>query len=359
MTFIVTLYNHKGGVSKTTTTYNLAHRLAEKQKKILVVDADPQCNMTELLLAPQIANLDKEAEENRKENVIPGTSLLEIMKPRIDSDVPEVNIEKIETVKINDYLDCIPGSIDLNTLEDPLAEAFNQRFNPTKIHEKRNYVALGDFLTRFGEKNRYDYIFLDVGPSSGALTRTCFLSCDALFIPVAPDRFNVQAIRSLSSIIERWMRDHTQIYDDFVKLKMPIRKGRPIFMGTITQQFKVLGGRPKPGYQLWMDRIPETVEKFLLPVFKNYSWNGHDLTLGLKKENISVTEIPDFGSFAPLMQEYGKAVFQIERKDTAIIVKSGVAWSGATWEDAQSRMDVLKTKFDAICSRLENARNIA
>ena len=205
MTFIVTLYNHKGGVSKTTTTFNLAHLLAEKKKKVLVVDADPQCNMTELLLAPQIAELDEEAEERGNENKIPGTSLLDILKPRIDSDVPEVNIDKVETVPINDYLDCIPGSIDLNILEDPLAEAFNQRFNATKIHEKRNYVAVGDFLTRFGEKNNYDYVFLDVGPSSGALTRTCFLSCDALFIPVSPDRFNVQAIRSLSSIIGRWM----------------------------------------------------------------------------------------------------------------------------------------------------------
>ena len=155
------------------------------------------------------------------------------------------------------------------------------------------------------------------------------------------------------------MRDHAQIYDDFVQLKMPIKKGRPMFMGTITQQFKVLGGRPKTGYQLWMDRIPETVEKFLLPVFKKYSWDKHDLTLGLKKENISVTEIPDFGSFAPLMQEYGKAVFQIERKDTAIIVPSHVAWSGGTWDDAQSRMNVLKTKFEAIYSRLENARHNA
>ena len=186
MSFIVTLYNHKGGVSKTTTTFNLAHLLAEKKKKVLVVDADPQCNMTELLLAPQIASLDQEAEEKKQENVIPGTSLLEIMRPRIESDVPEVDIDRIETVKINNYLDCIPGSIDLNILEDPLAEDFNQRFHPSKTHEKRNYVALGDFLKRFGEKKQYDYIFLDVGPSSGALTRTCFLSCDALFIPVTP-----------------------------------------------------------------------------------------------------------------------------------------------------------------------------
>jgi cellulose biosynthesis protein BcsQ len=359
MTFIVTLYNHKGGVSKTTTTFNLAHLLAEKQKKVLVVDADPQCNMTELLLAPQIACLDREAEEKGQENKIPGTSLLEIMKPRIESDVPEIDIDRVETVRINNYLDCIPGSIDLNILEDPLAEAFNQRFNPTKTHEKRNYVALGDFLTRFGQKNHYDYVFLDVGPSSGALTRTCFLSCDALFIPVAPDRFNVQAIRSLSSIIERWMHDHAQIFDDFVKLKMPIKCGRPAFLGTITQQFKVTGGRPKPGYQLWMDRIPESVEKFLLPVFKKYSWKGHDLTSGLTKDHVSVTEIPDFGSFAPLMQEYGKAVFQIERKDTATIVESGVAWSGGTWMDAQRRMEHLKTKYETIYSRLENARSCA
>ncbi|WP_144395789.1 AAA family ATPase, partial [Pseudomonas sp. Kh7] len=85
-------------------------------------------------------------------------------------------------------------------IEDAFAEAHIQRFS-NKTHEKRTYVALGDLLTRYGNKHNIDYILIDVGPSSGALTRSCFLACDGFFVPTSPDRFNVQAIGTLTSII--------------------------------------------------------------------------------------------------------------------------------------------------------------
>jgi cellulose biosynthesis protein BcsQ len=356
MSFIITLYNHKGGVSKTTTTFNLAQLLAEQGKKVLVVDADPQCNITELLLAPQIRELDRQAEERHEENTIPGTTLLDILKPRFDSDVPEVDISKIRVVNINENLDCIPGSVDLNILDDSIAEAHIQRFNPSKTHEKRNYVAIGDFLTRFGAENGYDYIFLDVGPSSGALTRSCFLACDAFFIPVSPDRFNVQAISTLSVIINRWITEHDQIYEEFKKLGLPVRIGKPIFLGTIAQHFKLFSGKPKPGFQLWMDRIPVSVNTNLMPVLRRYSTPERDLTFGLGVDNndISVTQIPDFGSLAPLMQECGKAVFEIKPKDTKIEGAKN-PWRGGTWKQAASRQAEYKSKFEEIASRLEDA----
>jgi chromosome partitioning protein len=351
MTRVGVFYNHKGGVSKTTTTFNLAHLLAEKKKKVLVIDADPQCNMTELLMAPLISRLDEEFAKTKKENKIPGTTLLDILKPRIEGSIPEVDIDTIEIVEINKFLHCIPGNVDINIIEDSIAEAHIQRFS-TKIHEKRTYVAIGDFLTRFGNENKYDYIFVDVGPSSGALTRSCFLACDCFFIPVYPDRFNVQAIGTLSAIINRWIGEHSQIYSDFKKLGLPVKLGKPQFLGIISQQFKTFGGIPKPGYKLWMERIPITVCERLFPVLRKYSEKTLDLTSGLGLEEITVTEIPDFGSLSPLMQEYGKAVFQIERNDTKIITKEGQAWSGATWKDAQERVDYYRERFEEIAKRL-------
>ena len=98
---IVTLYNHKGGVSKTTTTYNLARYLKNKGKKVLVVDADPQCNMTEMLLCDVIEKLDKEAEKTGNIKELPGTSLLEILEPRFNGDVPSVQEDMIQSVKID------------------------------------------------------------------------------------------------------------------------------------------------------------------------------------------------------------------------------------------------------------------
>lgn len=127
----------------------------------------------------------------------------------------------------------------------------------------RTYVAIGDFLERLATKNTYDYVFIDVGPSSGALTRAFFLACDGFFIPVAPDRFNVQAISTLSHIIDRWTRDHQQVIEAYKELGFPIREGNPSFLGCIVQAFKKYSGVAKPGYQMWMDRIPVEIDEKL------------------------------------------------------------------------------------------------
>lgn len=347
---IITFYNHKGGVSKTSTTFNVAHLLAERGNKVLVVDADPQCNITELLIGDLIAKFDEEMESTGNDNEIPGTTLLNILLPRISGDIPEVDINAVENVKVEDNLFLIRGDVQLSSIEDALSEAHQQRFS-TKIHEKRTYVAIGDFLTRYGQNNGFDYIFIDVGPSSGSLTRSCFLACDSFFVPVAPDRFNIQAIKTLSLIIDRWMDEHDKIVNDFRALGLPVKDGKPKFLGAIPQHYKLLKGKPKPGYKLWMDRLPKTVINNLFPVLKKYS-NGIDLTNGLTEDTISTPSIPDFQSLAPLMQEFCVPVYAIQQPMTASITEKGGQWGGGTWDDAVRRMNEFKTMFEKIIDRI-------
>jgi chromosome partitioning protein len=177
MTHVVTLYNHKGGVSKTTTTFNLAHFLAEAGHKVLAIDADPQCNLTELMLAPTLAALDDLEQQSGNEQRLDGTSLLDILTPRLNGEVAQVDLTTVITIPIIENLELLRGDVALSSIEDALAEAHIQRFS-NKTHEKRTYVALADLLSRHGEQHNIDYILIDVGPSSGALTRSCFLACD-------------------------------------------------------------------------------------------------------------------------------------------------------------------------------------
>lgn len=111
---IVTLYNHKGGVSKTTTTFNLAHYLVDDGKRVLLVDADSQCNLTELCMGTVIAELDALAEKTGIIQELPGSSILDALKPRIDGEVPVVDIDNIRTVELKPGLELIRGSVDLN-----------------------------------------------------------------------------------------------------------------------------------------------------------------------------------------------------------------------------------------------------
>lgn len=348
---IITLYNHKGGVSKTTTTFNLASFLADQGKKILMVDADPQCNLTEIALAPVIAELDAKATTARVPD-LPGTSILDALNQRIRGDAAFIDLSKVKTYEVRTNLYLLRGSVDLSTIEDDLAEAHVQRMS-MRTNLMRTYVAIGDFLTRLAEKENYDYVFIDVGPSSGALTRAFFLVCDAFFLPVAPDRFNVQAIGTLSKIIDRWMTEHSLIIEQYRELNLPIRPGTPAFLGAIVQAFKLYAGKPKPGYLLWMDRLPKEITISLKPVLLAHeSKTSIKLYLPVKGKNIAL-EIPDFNQLAPLMQEVGKAVFNISREDTGRITESGSPWIGNNWTGAQTRMADYRRRFQKLATLLE------
>lgn len=352
MTKIITLYNHKGGVSKTTTTFNLAHFLSQNGKKVLAVDADPQANLTELMLAPLIAGLDEKERETGEKYELEGTSLLELLKPRIDGDISEIDITKVLTIKVTEDLELLRGDVNLSSIEDSLAEAHIQRFS-NKTHEKRTYVAIGDLLTRYGQSRGIDYVMIDVGPSSGALTRACFLSCDGYFVPTAPDRFNVQAIGTLSTIINKWIKEHRQVYQEFNEIGLPIREGLPKFLGVILQNFKIRGGRPKPTYQMWMDRIPAKVESALYPSISQFNNEVRDMTSGLLNADIVAAQIRDFEGLAPIMQECGKAMFDITIDDTRATNEKGTAWSGVAWSQAEERMVNYKNCIARLATNLD------
>lgn len=209
MTRIVTLYNHKGGVSKTTTTFHLAHALVEHKKlRVLVVDGDPQCNLTELCLFKQLEELDR-LEEAGTLTQLPGTSIKDALWPRLDGERPDVDVDSISLVQPDEaaQLFLFRGDIGLSEAEDRLSYAYSQRMT-ADMHQKRNYVAIHDMLRRLGEREKFDVILLDVGPSAGALTRNFFLASDRFLVPVAPDRFNFQAIGTLTQILKKWVTEH-------------------------------------------------------------------------------------------------------------------------------------------------------
>jgi hypothetical protein len=277
--------------------------------------------------------------------------VLDALNQRIQGDIAFIDIDKIETVQIRDNLQLLKGSVDLSSIEDELSEAHLQRL-AMRTNLMRTYVATGDFLGRLADKLELDYIFIDVGPSSGALTRSFFLVCDAFFVPVAPDRFNVQAVATLAKIVDRWMAEHALVKKQYEDLGLPIRSGTPAFLGAIIQAFKFYAGAPKPGFKLWMDRLPTEIARQLEPALAKHS-KASKLYLPTSDQPV-VAEIPDFNQLAPLMQEVGKAVFSLKQEDTARITPTGKPWAGNNWTQAQTRMNDYRQRFQRIASILEN-----
>ncbi|EQB94186.1 cobyrinic acid ac-diamide synthase [Geobacillus kaustophilus GBlys] len=356
---ICTLYNHKGGVSKTTSTFNLGYALAESGYRVLLIDADPQCNLTELFMGPLLKRLDN---DNTEEMIdLPGTSILQALRPRIEGSRSNVDVDSIELIDspFNENIMLLKGDVGLSTAEDDLSQAHTFRTS-SQIHFKFLYVALHDMIKRLGKKIKADFVFIDVGPSAGSLTRTCFLACDAFFVPVSPDRFNVQAISSLSQIIKKWIQEHRLIIDDFKAIGLPISEGRPLFLGTIVQNYKTArGSKARTGFEMWMRRLPGRIEKELLPVLKQFG--DSEINLLQICEEFGSTEavkIPDFSSLVTLMQECSKPIFSLSKEDTALISSNGYPYAGALWQDTEKRMQEWRKLFAELEKRVIRAKEI-
>lgn len=167
MSRAIAIFNQKGGVGKTTTNINLGACLAQRNKKILVLDIDPQGNTTSGL----------------------GINKNELRYTLYDLLI-EDNIDIRETIIPTNIkgLDLIPASVDLAGAEIELVQLENR--------EKRLKKALDKV------KKMYDYIFIDCPPSLGLLTINSLTAVDSVLIPIQCEFYALEGVSQLVSTIE-------------------------------------------------------------------------------------------------------------------------------------------------------------
>lgn len=338
---IVTMYNNKGGVSKTTTLFNLGVLLAQDGKKVLFADCDPQCNLTELFLAsdPDLDDPDTE---------LPGTSIYQALLPRFRGEVGVVAPKSIEVVrsKLYDRLYLFRGDLEFSLAETYLGTAWNQAVTEN-IHEKNTYVALYNLLHALGLNGGYDYILCDVGPSTGAITRTVVLACDGLFLPLVPDRFCNQAVRLLGRIVKEWISRHEDISKTLKPFNINSFPGQPVLLGAVIQNFKVhSAAKAKQSYVKWQDRISKDIRTCLL---------AHDAISaapGLDPNAPYIATIRDLGPLAPVAQMFGRAMFDIQQEHTKEASTTGQMYYGSVWQPWEARMAEYKSEIHKIANAM-------
>lgn len=326
MTKIVTLYNNKGGVSKTTTLFNLAAYLAKNGKKVLIADCDPQCNVTELFFASSEFDDDPSLD-------LPGTSIYKALQPRFYGEAGQIDPRTVDLVESNIYknLYLLRGDFEFSMAESYFANAWNQAITEN-MYEKNTYVVLYRLLHGLGELHKFDYILSDVGPSTGAITRMAVLACDGFFMPLTPDRFCNQAVYVLGRVLNDWIKKHRLISNTFEPFRLKSFPGNPVFLGGIIQNFKIHSAtKAKASYLKWQSKIQESLKTAL------FSGDGIQLREGLNQDYPFVATIRDMGTLAPVAQMFGCAIFDIKREHTTMASTTGSAYAGVVWADWEKR----------------------
>lgn len=165
---IIAIANQKGGVGKTTTTVNLSAALAERKKRVLLVDLDPQGNATSGL------GIEKTPGGSVYESLLSDRPLAELVRP---TATPR--------------LDVVPSELDLAGAEIDVARADNylQRLN----------MALGPVAAA----GTHDYVLLDCPPSLGILTMNALCTADGLLVPMQCEYYALEGISVILDLVRR------------------------------------------------------------------------------------------------------------------------------------------------------------
>jgi chromosome partitioning protein len=341
MTKIITLYNNKGGVSKTTTLFNLAVYLVQNGKKVLIADCDPQCNVTELFFAST-----EVADDPSKE--LPGTSIYEAIQPRFFGRTEQIDPSTVNLTESILYknLFLLKGDLEFSMAESYLATAWNQAITED-IHQKNTYTSIYNLLHSLGKLHSFDYILCDVGPSTGAITRMVVLACDGYFLPLTPDRFCNQAVKVLGKILNDWMKKHSEISKTFEPFNLKSFPGKPELLGAIIQDFKIYSaGKLKASYEKWQNELRKSIRNYLL------SGQNIPISKNLDPEEPFIASIRDVGPLAPVAQMFGHAIFDVKKEQTAWAARDGRNYYGVVWQNWESRMDEYREEIKKMAEAL-------
>lgn len=316
----IAVFNHKGGVAKTTITFHLAWMLASLGKRTMVVDCDPQCNLTGVF----IGEVDTEDYPFESQSPRAPKNIRDAVRPAFESRPYMIEAAELFPSSMQDDLYLFPGHVGLSEYESQLAVA----------HELSNTLsalqnipgALHHAIKRTAAMNQIEYALVDMSPSLGAINQNLFMTSDAFIIPMAPDLFSSMALRSLSRTLPKWVDWGKKAAGNTIlrSADYPFPEVVPKYLGSCVNNFRKRSraneeARPTQAFQKWFDRLAETRSTDLLAALASagmllptsaYENAGAPL-------NEFLMEIGSLDGLIATAQELAKPVFAIDlQQDT-------------------------------------------
>lgn len=284
---IISLFNNKGGVGKTTLAFHLSHILSEMGHKVLMIDLDPQCNLTICSIQEEslhqiwekedeyiddYQNAKRKPENNYEELIKAPRTIHFLLKPSEDG------LSELETlpppIHIKNNLSLIPGRLTIHQYESKIAERWSGAYmgDPLSI---RTITKIRNLAETYCNNYGYDFAIIDTSPSLGILNKVIISTVDGFLIPALPDMFSQYGIRNIGNSLKQWKKEFDTIYrliSDEKRQNFPAKFVR--FLGYTIYNAKKYTGQTEwdlaQAHYNYARMIPETIERFISPEVRDH-----------------------------------------------------------------------------------------
>jgi cellulose biosynthesis protein BcsQ len=296
----IAFFNNKGGVGKTSLLYHLAWAYADMGVRVLMLDLDPQANLSALCLSEdRLEELWQDDGEGR-------SSIYGAIYP-VKEELGDIQTPQIE--ELSPRLALVPGDLLLASFEAKLSqvwsEALDRRGPAFRALSSFYRVALSAAQTWCAE-----LALIDVGPNLGALNRAALIAAEHLVVPLGADLFSIQALRNLGPTIRQWRNEWKERAERSPLGDLPLPSGKMDPMGYVVMQPNLYGGSVTKAYEKWLRRIPSEWAANVLEVKSSRrSVTADPASLGILKH---------YRSLMPLAHEARKPIFHLRAADGAL-----------------------------------------
>jgi cellulose biosynthesis protein BcsQ len=278
----IAIFNNKGGVGKTTLTYHVAFALAELGHRTLIIDLDPQSNITLYGLTEEELTNIWTAEDAFIEDfqttvqkttpadvtVIAGghRSIHFLLKATEDGTG---EIDTLATpVELHPNLGLIPGRLTVHMFEERIASRWSDAYRGEPL-AVRTVTKIRKLCTEYASARGYEFVIVDTSPSLGILNKVIISTMDGFLIPCMPDLFSLYGIRNIGRALALWKRDFQTMWSllsDAKRSEFPLRFVQ--FLGFTIYKAKKYSSMGNPwdlatAHYGFAERIPQTIQNFI------------------------------------------------------------------------------------------------
>jgi cellulose biosynthesis protein BcsQ len=313
--------------------------LARKKKRVLLVDCDPQCNLTGMVLRfehqEDATSVEGGGRAAQPHNIRDG------LAPAFESKPSLIQAVKCVSVPGNDNLMLMPGHIGLAEYEVTLGIA--QELSGSIVTLRNLPGSLRYLIDTTSNRYGIDIAIVDMSPSLGPVNQNLVSTSDFFIVPMQPDYFAIMAVESLSKVLPKWKTwsDTAKELPVLRDAEYPFPNVTPKFLGYVIQKYRPRGGAaPSRAFQSWIDQVQRAVGTTLIPAL-----NKCDMLLAnsvYKQAGFDpidpLLQMPDFNSLIARSQEHQVPVFEL--------TDSQLAQVGTVLDNTKESMERFRGLFD-------------